>query len=64
MCVCVMMSSRVCAGEKKSYEEQLQQMLLDLSQGKEKNEEKPLPHMNQVKLQCVYITFTNIILQH
>lgn len=34
-------------GEKKSYEEQLQQMLLDLSRGKEKNEEKPLPHMNQ-----------------
>ncbi|XP_073701480.1 TBC1 domain family member 8-like [Garra rufa] len=34
-------------GERKSYEEQLQQMLQDLSRGKEKNEEKPLPHMNQ-----------------
>uniref|UniRef100_A0A673H8T6 Rab-GAP TBC domain-containing protein n=1 Tax=Sinocyclocheilus rhinocerous TaxID=307959 RepID=A0A673H8T6_9TELE len=30
-----------------SYEEQLQQMLQDLSRGKQKNEEKPLPHMNQ-----------------
>uniref|UniRef100_A0A673H898 Rab-GAP TBC domain-containing protein n=1 Tax=Sinocyclocheilus rhinocerous TaxID=307959 RepID=A0A673H898_9TELE len=29
------------------YEEQLQQMLQDLSRGKQKNEEKPLPHMNQ-----------------
>lgn len=34
-------------GESKSYEEQLQQMLQDLSKGKEKDEEKPLPHMNQ-----------------
>ncbi|XP_043086422.1 TBC1 domain family member 8 isoform X1 [Puntigrus tetrazona] len=33
-------------GERKSYEEQLQQMLQDLKRGKEKNE-KPLPHMNQ-----------------
>ncbi|KAK7154641.1 hypothetical protein R3I94_007841 [Phoxinus phoxinus] len=32
-------------GESKSYEEQLQQMLQDLS--KDKDEEKPLPHMNQ-----------------
>ncbi|XP_077073266.1 TBC1 domain family member 8 [Siphateles boraxobius] len=31
----------------KSYEEQLQQMLQDLSKGKDKDEEKPLPHMNQ-----------------
>ncbi|XP_051762532.1 TBC1 domain family member 8 [Ctenopharyngodon idella] len=34
-------------GEKMSYEEQLQQMLQDLNKGKEKDEEKPLPHMNQ-----------------
>ncbi|XP_016117437.1 TBC1 domain family member 8-like [Sinocyclocheilus grahami] len=34
-------------GERQSYEEQLQQMLQDLSRGKQKNEEKPLPHMNQ-----------------
>ncbi|XP_067300761.1 TBC1 domain family member 8 [Pseudorasbora parva] len=34
-------------GESKSYEEQLRQMLQDLSKGKEKDEEKPLPHMNQ-----------------
>lgn len=34
-------------GESKSYEEQLRQMLQDLSKGKDKDEEKPLPHMNQ-----------------
>lgn len=34
-------------GERKSYEEQLQQMLQDLSREKQKHEEKPLPHMKQ-----------------
>lgn len=43
-----MMFDHVFVGESKSYEEQLRQMLEDLSKGKD--EEKPLPHMNQVNL--------------
>lgn len=35
-------------GERRSYEEQLQQMLQDLSSAKKKDQ-KILPHMNQVQ---------------
>lgn len=32
----------------KDYQEQVKQMLKDLAKEKEKDAEKPLPHMNQV----------------
>lgn len=35
-------------GEVKDYQEQVKQMLKDLAKEKEKDAEKPLPHMNQV----------------
>lgn len=47
-------TERVCVppadveGEVKDYQEQVKQMLKDLAKEKEKDAEKPLPHMNQV----------------
>lgn len=41
-------------GEVKDYQEQVRQMLKDLAKEKEKDAEKPLPHMKQVPEDAVW----------
>lgn len=49
-------------GEVKDYQEQLKQMLQDLAKEKEKDVEKPLPLMNQVRgTCCTAVTLSEVL---